>query len=323
MVGYVGRSDPARKGSVDYSRIRKPFQGKPTNYISYGVVGHLDQNPAFSRVENGKILVEVTLTPSGEEVIAELGLEANGGGWGFYWPVEVGCRVIVGFAQGEDPVIIKRITDAEFPVELEVAGISAVGGSVADGDATTAPHFAYIKTPEGALLAIETGSDGDISIKSGANVQIKVDPGNAIHLAGRTHIGVGWTEDPTGAFVGDNASVDNGESARKHNPPSWVPTPVPNSPLSAAPGTPATGVVRIKDPIQSDSNTDPAFWTYFNLLYTFASLVGTAWNTAATLGGPLIVPTGVVVPFTGSLPPVPTVIGSRPKTASLNTVGDT
>jgi len=313
-----------RRGSVDFSRIRRPFQGKPKNSISFGVVGHYDQNPAFSRVESDKVLVEVTLLPSGDEVVAELGLEAQGNGWGFYIPVCIGCRVLVAFPGGEeDPVIIKRLTDREFPFPDSVAGISTQGVAIDPlTGSSAAPQWAFLQTPEGTLLALETGDDGDISIKSGANVQIEADAGQAIHLNGRTHIGEGWLTPPVGASTGPAGEMVPGVSSTAFVPTPHVPIPIPPLPLVAPPGTPDTGVVRIKDDIQSDITTDPDVWAWIIALHASILVIANAWNALATAGGgPLVVPSGAALPI-AAIPDPPLAIGSRAKSASQNTCGD-
>lgn len=311
-----------RRGSVDFSRIRRPFQGKPTNAVSFGVVGHYDLNPAYARVENDKVLVEVTLVPSGDEIVAELGLEAQGNGFGFYIPVCIGCRVLVTFPGGEeDPVIIKRLTDREFPFPTDVAGVPTLGAPANPlVGSTAAPQWAFLQTPEGTLLAIETGDDGDIVVKSGANVQIEVDAGQAIHLNGRTRIGTGWIVPPVGASTGPAGETVPGVSSTAFVPTPHIPLPIPPTPLVAPPGTPDTGILRIKDDIQSDIAVDPDFWAWMIAVHAFIVAMNNVWNPLATGGGgPFVVPTGAALPVP---PDPPLAIGSRAKSASQNTCED-
>ncbi len=289
-----------RKQGVDFSRLRRNFQGKPVNFVAYGVVGHIDQNPAFTRVENGKILVEVTLHPGGEEIVAELGMEGQGAGYAFYIPLCIGCRVLIEYPQGEeDPVVTKRLTDREFPFPATVAGISTVGNDVdAALGSTTAPQFAFLQVPDGTILAIETGPEGDIAIASGSNIQMSVSGGQAIHLAGRTHIGNGWQTPPTGATTGAGGEIEDGDASVAHSPTPRVPAPYGATPIPVPPGLPADGIVRAKDRIQTTFAVDPTFWTWLRGVDT------------AIRG---------LVP---GIPPLPTAMGSEIRTASRNTCGD-
>jgi len=320
--GNISKSQARPRSSVDFTKLRRSFQGIPKNWISYGVVGHYDENPAFARVENGKVLVEVTLLPSGDEIVAELGMEAQGAGFGFYIPVCIGCRVVVGFSDGtDDPVIIKRTTDQEFEFPRDVGGVSTVGAPVDPRvQSTAAPQWAFLKTPDGTLLAIESGDDGDISVTSGANMQLEVTPGQAIHLKGRTHIGKGWTTPPVGASTGPSGEIVPGVSSTAYAPAPFIPVPVPPTPLVVAPGTPNTGILRIKDDIQSDATVDPAFWAYLTSISIALTALATAWNTAAAAGGGPVLAAAPPLPVVGPVPPLS--IGSRAKSASNNTCED-
>ena len=320
--GNIGRSQATPRSSVDFSRIRRPFQGKPTNAVSFGVVGHYDQNPAFARVENNKVLVEVTLMPGGDEVVAELGMEAQGNGFGFYIPVTIGTRVLVAFPGGEeDPIIIKRMTDREYPFPDDVAGVTTQGAPANPlVGSTAAPQWAFMQTPAGTLLAIETGDDGDVVVKSGANIQLEADPGQAIHLNGRVHIGESWTTPPVGASTGPAGEVIPGASSVSHVPTPHIPTPISAIPSVAPAGTPDDGIVRIKDDVQSDTTTDPDFWIYLQSVHAFLVALAAVWNPLATGGGgPFVVPSGSTIPIA---PDPPLAIGSRAKSASGNTCAD-
>jgi hypothetical protein len=69
---------------LDFSRSREGFRGYPKNAISYGTVGHLDLTPQYARVQDGDVLVEVTLEPSGDEIVSRLDTTAVDGGAVFF-----------------------------------------------------------------------------------------------------------------------------------------------------------------------------------------------------------------------------------------------
>lgn len=282
----ISQKKTAKSKSIDFSKIRKPFQGMPKNYLSYGVVGHHDINPAYARIENGKVLVEVTTIPEGDEIIAEMVMDGQGDGFGFYIPVTYGSRVILGFPNsGDDAIILGHITDENWPFPDEVCGVSTVGTPVNE-NATTAPQYAFLKTPDGTLIAIESGEDADILIHSGASVQIKASPGGQILLSGTTHIGADFSVPPTGATSGPSGSDLPGTVGEDPIPAVSVPA-VKISPGPVGVGTvssitdptppPSEGIVRAKDAIGSDITVDPYFWAFITALAShplLAAVVG-------------------------------------------------
>jgi hypothetical protein len=318
----ISRGQAPRKSSVDFSRIRRPFQGKPVNFISFGVVGHYDLNPAFVRVENDKVLVEVTLMPSGDEIVAELGMEGQGCGYDWYVPICLGSRVVVAFPQGEDePIIIKRVTDKEFPFPTDVAGIPTVGTPVNPlTGSTAAPHFAFIRVPDGTLLAIEAGTGGDIIIKSGGNLKIETGGGGTVHINSQVHLGDDFSTPPTGASTGPMGEIIPGVPAVPAIKDPHIPVPalVPNVPLPPPTGAFADSIVRVKDAIQSDITVDPGWWAFITALY------------AHPLIGPVLAAAGIVLPVAMSSASKGAALGalgtmgvpSAPGTPSRHTASD-
>ena len=298
-----------RRASIDFSRMRQQFKGKPRNYLSYGVVGHLDNNPGYVRLAGGRALVEVTLLPSGDEVIAQLSDLLAGEGAQTYFPLQLGMRVVVGFphGDGDDPVILGRCGDDTWPFPTEVAGL-AIGPD--------APGFALTRTPDGAAWALQTGEGGDILVRSGASVRVEVGEAEQILLRGETHIGssVDFSSAPTGARVTAAGQIQAGAEGGE-----YVPAPNTNEVLPPALDTypegeepplplPADGVVRLKDALQSNAALDPDFWE-------FVAFIWSVCVAAAVIVGIPIPPSLASGP--------PTKLESKPRTASRNTIGDT
>lgn len=310
-MGSVTRTtlrSSTRRPSIDFSRVRQQFRGKPRNYLSHGVVGHLDSNPGYVRLDEGRALVEVTLLPSGDEVIAQLSDLLAGDGAQSFFPVQLGMRVVVGFAQGEsdNPVIIARCGDQTWPFPTDVAGL---------GIGPDAPAFALVRTPDGSAWALQTGEGGDVLVRSGASVRVEVGEAEQILLRGETHIGssVDFSTAPSGARVQANGQVAAGEEGGE-----FVPLPNTNEVLPPAldlyPGgeepplpLPADGVVRLKDELQSNAALDPAFWEFIGFLWAVCVAI-------AAFAGVPIPPSLVDGP--------PTKLASKPRQASRNTVGD-
>jgi hypothetical protein len=301
---------------MDWSRAREQTKGFPKNFISYGTVGHMDATPQYARIEDGDVLVEVTLVPSGDEVIARLDFDSVDGG-GSYFPVSYGQRVLVGFPGGEtgDPVIIGRCSDASWPFPSTVAGIAA---SDATGEA--APMFAFIRTQDGQLLAIESGDGADVLVHSGGSMQHKVNPGEQVLVTGRTHIGSGvdFATPPTGSTVGANGFVTPGEQGGAYVPAIAINATIPPP---AALLLPEDGVVRIKDRTQSNIAIDPGWWAYITALTAFVA----AWTTETTAAGilaPLYPSTLSAAGTVASTAGAAQQIESLPMTGSKNTIGD-
>lgn len=298
-----------RRTSIDFSRLREKFKGKPRNYLSYGVVGHLDSNPGYVRLAGGRALVEVTLLPSGDEVIAQLADLLAGEGAQTYFPVQLGMRVVVGFPHGDsdDPVILGRCGDDTWPFPTEAAGL-AIGPD--------APGFALTRTPDGVAWALQTGEGGDILVRSGASVRVEVGEAEQILLRGETHIGssVDFSTAPTGARVTANGQIQAGEEGGEYLPApntnEVLPLALDSYPKGELPPLPlpADGVVRLKDSLQSNLALDPEFWAFITFVWSVCVLA------AVIVGIP-------VPPSIASGPP--TKLEAKPRTASRNTVGDT
>lgn len=315
--------------TLDFSRVRAQTKGSPENYLSFGTVGHYDDTPAFVRVEDGDVLVEVTLAPSGDEIVARLDLDTMDGGCVFY-PLSYGQRVVVGFpnAKQGDPVILSRLSDASWPFPDEVAGIST------DPDPSptrSAPAFAFIKTSDGQLLAIETGDGGDIVIHSGASTQVRVEPASQILLTGRTHMGseAEFSEPPVGPQITNNGFTEDGTQAQPYTPSDNTNAVVPPATYvnPAAPGgvslLPADGLMRLKDTVQSNASVDFEYWNnvrytfvYLEALTAFLDLIPPLGAWSAALNAALL-SAGITPPLTP-----PTTVDSIGRTSSQNTASD-
>ncbi len=306
--------------SVDWSRGREITLGMPKNYVALGVVGHAGETPAFARIEDDAVLVEVTLVPSGDEITARLSWDAADGG-GAFVPVELGQKVVVTFPAGDAsfPILSGRVNDRDWPFPDTVAGVS----TKAPGDGKGAPLFGFLRTPEGVLYALETGEGGDLLLTSGASIQLSVGAGEQVLLGGRTHIGsgVGFSKPPVGETVGASGSSNPGQQGEPFRPAvntnTSLATGVPVAPLTrAGEPLPADGVVRIKDAVESNSTTDARFWTWID---GFVQTFLVAWVTVPQDGGAAL-KAALSAYITAS--PVPNKITSKPVEGSRNTVGD-
>jgi hypothetical protein len=291
----------------DWSRYREISSDPPSEYLTFGTVGHHDTSPEYARLEAGRVLVEVTLEPSGEEVIACLGTGA------LYTPIRYGDRVVVGLpgGTGSSPVILCRATDASQPFPAEPGGQAvATPGRV--------PLYAYLATQDGELLRLQTGESGDLLLRSGGSAQIRVDSADQILLSGRTHLGRGaqFSSEPVGACVGDSGAVEPGEAAGGYSPVANTNATNPPPGFGSPAGLlPADGLVRVKDAVQSNSAIDADFWNW--LIGFVAVFLG--WTPAMGDGGTAL--KLALVAYIGANP-VPSQLTSLPASGSRNTCSD-
>jgi len=246
-------SDPARArrtGSV----VR--------NQLTYGVVGHEETTPNYVRLENGQIWVEVTMEPEGDEIVARVALPSAGNATGWYLPLSFGCRVILGMIDGDpnNSVILGRLNDENCALPGTAAGVSTGAAGVVDEVTAAAPAWTFQVLPDGELLAIETGTGGDVLIHSGAAVEIKSGGGQRIHLNGAVSLGEGPLTAPTGATTTAAGAIQPGSPAASAVPtPYATPPPVPPDGINPFVGN-ADSIVRAKQLFQSSIALDPNFW---------------------------------------------------------------
>lgn len=281
-------------------------------YISYGEVGHADETPSYAWIDSTeRVYVEVTLRPSGDEVVARLDTGTCGEG-GFYMGLHYGAKVVVAFpgGTGGEPVIIGRVNDRNWPFPESVCEVSSRG---ALGEL---PTFAFLKTAHGQLLAIETGADGDVLVHSGASVEVKASAGGQILLNGRTHLGHGPVTPPTGDTVGPAGEITPGTPATPHEP-------TPGTNVILLPGEalapngqpwPAEGIMRFKDGVQCNAVSDSVFWTWLNAVHLWITSAHNEPTMKAYLEG-LMPP--VLPPST-----LPTSINSYGASCSQHTASD-
>lgn len=288
------RSAPASK---DMSRLSST--GAPSNYISYATVGHMDLSPAYARLEGSRVLVEVTLMPAGDEIMAVLPV-AEGT---MYSGLQYGQHVLVGMpgGTGQDATILCAVSDESWPFPSSVAGVEVP--PEVPNTPVGAPIWSFVRTAAGQLLAIETGEGADLVIHSGGSVRLGCVPGEQLLLSGRTHIGQDFTSPPVGAQAGPGGEVVPGTQGSPYVPVPYVPVPaVPAPALPAEPFVgPEDGIVRAKDLVQIDALTDPGFWRW-------VVAVSAAPQVAAAMAL-----TGVLVPLSAT---------AQHKTASLHTCAD-
>ena len=305
----------------DWSRYRELTEGPPSEYIAIGQVGHIDTTPEYVRLVDGRLLVEVTMLPSGDQVIATVDT-AGGQDNGFYMPLVYGQRVVLAFpgGDGSQPIIVARLNDGDMPLPARAIGQT--------GTAAGVPMYAFLRTGDGHLLLIQSGDGADIIIKSGGSAQVQVDGSDQILLSGRTHIGQGaqFVTEPQGAGVTAAGFTSPGVPAVPYLPDpntnAVIPPIPPKFPGSVPFPVPADGVVRVKDPIQSNVTIDPAWWAYVTALTAFVA----AWVTETTAAGllaPLYPNTLAAGATVASTAAAATTITSLPADGSLNTCSDT
>ena len=259
QYGVALSGDPARERRT----------GTPDgNSVAWGTIGHEDPNPTYIRIEHGQPYAEVTLRPEGDEIVARVGTPGAGAGVGWYMPLDFGCRVAVEFVDGDpnDAVIIGRLWDEQCAMPDDVAGVQTGAAGKVGQVSGPAPAWQFIKTAQGQLLAIETGSNGDIVIHSGASVNMKVGGTGAFHLEGAVHLGSGPTSPPQGATVGPAGEDIPGVPSVPHVPIPYTPGPPPTPAYTPFAGN-ADAIIRAKDLAQFAAATDPVGYAQFAAVY--------------------------------------------------------
>jgi len=234
--------------------------------------GAPDATPAYCRIENGQVRVEITLA-NGEEAVARLGLDGAGAGLGDYFHLDFGCRVIVGTVGDASHVILGRLHDSECRMPDTVAGVStgAAAAVPTNEGVVPAPAWRFTKLGPGQLLAIETQAGGDVLIHSAGTVEIKATAG--VHLNGPVRLGVGPTTPPVGATVGPAGTTIPGTPAVPHIPLPRTPSiPVPAGIIFPYSGF-QKGIVTADGDVQSHAAKDPFFWAWALLVSAFPPIL--------------------------------------------------
>jgi hypothetical protein len=276
----------SRMISPDPARLRRALSPPQRNFLNWGKVGYREgttdipePTTKFVRIENGQVLVECTVEPGGDKIVARLGLTGAGDGFGDYIPLEFGCRVVIEYIKGNpaNAVITAALHDGRCSMPDDVSGVQT-GAATAKGRGVSvaAPMWRFIKMGAGQLLAIETQANGDMLFHSAGSVEIKSgsSPAQAIHLNGATHLGVGPLTPPVGARVGPAGVTVPGVPAVAHIPIPKLPT-VPVVPPKIAPfiGN-DDSIIRAKDMVQSHILVDPVFWAWIAAAGTALASIG-------------------------------------------------
>jgi hypothetical protein len=299
--------DDSHMNRRDWSRYREISSQPPEEYVTFGTVGHSDVTPSYARIDNGRVLVEVTLEPSGEEVVAVLEYSDK------FTPIRYGDRVVVVMpgGTGTSPAIVAKVTDASQPFPTE-------GGGVLLTTPVGMPAYGFMELQDGELMAIKTGQAGDFIVTSGGSIWMKVDSADQVLVSARTHIGQAVVPSlpPLGAAIGPGGEVVPGVAMGPFLPAPNTNQTVP-PPGTGDPGglLPADGVVRIKDTIQSNGTIDPDFWAWLSgFVSTFLS-----WVVVPNDGGAAL--KAALVAYIAANP-VPTQLTSQPASGSRNTCSD-
>jgi len=297
--------------SIDKHALEEASE-RPVPQMTVGVVGGTAKTKNYVRIAGNRLLVEVTLQPSGEQIVATV--DTGGGENTFYMPIGYGDRVLVDWVgDGGQAVILAKLNDGDgaFPTF-----------GVQPAEEGRVPMFTALKTGSGQLVLVESGDDGDILMHSGGSVQLRADSGYQLLLSGRTHLGEGaqFTDEPTGACVGDAGTTTSGKAGTPYEPVAAAPKGGPIPPV-VPPGStvpvpvPADGIVRVKDAILSASGVDPAYW---NWLLGFVGVL-LSWTPVPGDGGAAL--KTAMTTYIGTNP-VPTSLASEHRAGSLNTASD-
>lgn len=243
--------------STDPGRMPKD-NNAGLNQIAVAIVGHNESSPEYVRIENNQPYVEVRIVPEGDEVIARLALGAAGEDAGAYMSITYGCRVLLAMPDGDpnNSIIIGRLHDDVCPMPDNVAGVST---GVVDGKGP-APAWQFIKTPDGQLLAIETGEGADIIIHTDSSFLAK--SSNGFHFEGPCYLGYGPSSPPVGGTVGEDGDDTPSTPAIPHIPTPYTQNPPP-SPGHVPYAGNAEGIIRAKDLFQFSEVSDPIGYAQF------------------------------------------------------------
>lgn len=253
-------SDPARMNRTGSTS---------RNQIAYGIVGHEEPTPSYVQLRNGQAWVEVTLEPEGDEIVARVGHPSAGASMGWYLPLSFGCRVILEFVDGDPQgaVIVARLHDESCALPDTACGVSTGAEGVVDETFANAPAWQFNVLADGQLFAIETGTNGDILIHSGAAVEIACADTQRIHLNGAVSLGEGPSTAPIGATAGPGGEDISGSPALSAVPTRFSPTlGLPPDGINPYAGTFADAVVRAKEAYQSNIAIDPNFWSKLTII---------------------------------------------------------
>ena len=265
------------------------------NQVALGTVGFLEdqtdlpeQTPGFIRWEQGEAIVEVTLTP-GDQILARIGLP--------HMSLEHDQQVVLVFPDGDPTmgVIVGSMSDLTFPAPPSVAGVST-GAAFAEekGVPIPAATWHFIRLEPGRVMAIQTGSGGDVLIHSGASMELKVNPGTGVvHLNGAVYLGVGPTTPPIGSTTAPGGEEIPGVPMVPHIPVPFVPAP-PVGPATTPYVGLSDGLVRARDAHETNIAVDPTFWTWIvgadgilrGLLPALAPLPTNLTSVISGAGGP-------------------------------------
>lgn len=233
------------------------------NQVALGTVGYLDdqtdlpeQTPAFIRWEQHDALVEVTLTP-GDQILARIGLP--------HLDLEFGQQVIVVFPDGDPTMgtIVGAMNDITFPAPDSVAGVlTGAEQATEKGVPIPAATWHFTRLGPGRVMAMQTGSGGDVLICSGASMELKVNPGTGVvHINGAVYMGVGPTSPPIGSFTAPGGEEIAGVPMVPHIPAPFLPAD-PAAPTTTPYVGLADGLVRARDAHETNAAVDPTFWAW-------------------------------------------------------------
>lgn len=272
--------------------------GDDATQVDLGRIGHEDPSPAWMRLEGGQAFVEVTLR-SGDEIVARVGDSVH--------DLAIGDIVSVVLVDGDpgQAVVTSVLHDLEAALPSSVAGVSTGASAATEpGVSVPAPTFSFLRTRDGRLLAIETGSGGDIVVHSGASVHIQA---AATHIEGAVHLAAGPSTPPTGSLVAPGNAQAPGVPMVER-----LPVPLVNATLPPYGGD-RYAVVRAVDAYQSNIAVDVTFWSkWVGMLAMFE-----AWAVVL----PVLLP---ALNILKAIPPVPWPVSmeSKAMTASTQVTAD-
>jgi hypothetical protein len=280
----------------------------PGNFVSLARVGQDESDPsrAFCYVDDsGQVLVEVTLEPDGDKVQAYLCLAQTGPNAGDFIPVRPDEAVLVVFPAGDpdQAYIVGRLDDESTNLAPTVCGLSTTG------PAGQVRQYRWLVTPSGQVYAVQAG--GEILLQGGgAGVRIK---GAQVLVDGATHLGADFASAPIPGQVAGGGSESAATAAGPFVPPQGTTLTTP--PWAGN----RDAIVRVKDGVQSNSATDPTFWTWKQALEVYLTAVDVFVNALSslnpgTIAAALLVYQAARIAYAAT--PVPTAIEAQHKAAS-------
>lgn len=242
-----------------------------------------------------EVMVEVKLHPDGGRRSAYLGLIRRDGVALGLVPVRPGDTVALEWPDGEEghPIIVSRVRSAN-PSDKSLPTVAGLSMTVV-GDPPRPRVATVYRGGTGEPIAVQ--GDRDVLVHAGGQVELRA---ANLHLDGTVHLGRPLQTRPTAPIPGPN-QVEGGTPGTGYEPPPYVTPGGTASVLDA--------IVRVQDPVISNTQTDALFWGWFVFMVQIVKAV------ALFLGIPIPPPLLALDPTAVG----PTSLTSKPNGASKHT----